>query len=298
MTLFRLFQVLTAATFLAGPVGAHAMAPLAVSQHPAAPTSGKPGKPSLSGMNDPYLVACLNALGHGEFSRGEEACTQALLIDPKDPDALELRGYAFLLEQRFDKAERDLRAALQVRPRSAELYAGYGRSLTGLGDFSAAVASLIKAVDLEPSNAAYRNALCWARAGSGKDLDMALGDCDTALMLAPGAAGPLNSHGLVNLRLGRFSDAIADYTASLAISAAQPSARFGRGLAHLALGQAAAGTADILTARAGDSDIDAMFIQMGILPKDCGATPDPKCPAGFPPPQKSGLLVARWRVQP
>jgi tetratricopeptide (TPR) repeat protein len=294
MTIARLSLILTAATFLAGSAAQAGL--VAISHQPPAKNRALAGKPDSRTPNDPYLVACLDALAHGELSRGEEACTQAILVDPKDSDALELRGYGFLLEHRFDKAEEDFRAALQIRPDNAEDLAGYGQSLTGLGEYAQAVVQFGKAVALAPANAAFRNALCWARAGTGKDLDEALGDCDTALMLAPGAPGPLNSHGLVNLRLGRYPDAIADYTASLTASATQPSARFGRGLAHLALGQTAAGSADILAARAGDSDIDGMFIQMGVLPKDCGTEPSPKCPAGFPPPQKGEWLVAQWRV--
>ena len=293
MALNHFCCVLTATTFLTASIAQ--AGPVTISQPPPAQGHAPAGKPGNAVLDDPYLVACLNALGHGELSRGVELCSLALLVNPKDPDALELRGYGFLLQQRFDKAEEDFRAVLQIRPDSAEDLAGYGRSLTGLGDFSGAVTQLAKAVDLDPRNAAYRNALCWARASDGKNLDMALGDCDTALMLAPGTAEPLNSHGLVNLRLGRYSAAIADYTSSLAARSTQPSARFGRGLAYLALGQIAAGSVDILAARAGDSDIDSMFIQMGVLPRDCGVRQDAKCPTGFPSPQKGSWMAVQWR---
>jgi len=296
MALSQICRVFAATTFLATSVAQ--AGPLPISQPPSVEGRAPPGKTGSSVIDDPYLVACLNALAHGELSRGEEACTLAVLINPKDPDALELRGYGFLLQHRFDKAEEDFLAALKIRPDSAEDMAGYGQSLTGLGRYDEAVVQFEKAVALAPAKAAYRNGLCWARAATGKNLDVALGDCDSALMLAPGVAAPLNSHGLVNLRLGRYADAIADYTASLAASAAQPSARFGRGLAQLALGQAVAGGADILAARTGDSDIDSMFVQMGVLPKDCGAKLDPKCPAGFPASQKGGLMIALWRMWP
>ncbi len=292
MAFARLSGILTAATLLAG--SAAYAGPLPASQRPPPQSRALPGKPDNSALNDPYLVACLNALAHGEVSRGEEFCTLALVVNPKDAGALELRGYGYLLHHRFDKAEEDFHAALQLEPDNAEDWAGYGQSLTGQGRYDEAVPQFEKAVALVPGNAPYRNGLCWARAGSGKTLDVALDDCDTALKLAPGTPAPLNSRGLVNLRLGRFSDAIADYTASLAARSAQPSALFGRGLAHLALGDRAAGNTDILSARAGDSEIDAIFVQMGVLPQDCGAKPGTKCPAGFPPRQKGDWLVAQW----
>ena len=267
---------------------AHAAAPLPASQHPEGPLS-EAG--DMSGLNNPYLLACLNAFAHNQFSRGEQYCNLAIMIDPKDSDALEMLGYGFLLQHRFERAAAEFAAALQINPDKAEVLAGYGRSLTGLGDYAGAVTQFEKAVALVPGNSAYHNGLCWARTASGKNLNVALSDCNTALRLAPGAPGPLNSRGLAELRLNRFSDAVTDYTASLKVQPLQPSARFGRGLAYLALGQITAGSADIVAARARDPDMDGIFTQMGILPENCDT--NPKCPAGFPPVAKGNRQVAQ-----
>ena len=283
-----------AAALLAGP--AALAAPVKLSQPPAKTAPADPS--DRTGMNAPFLVACLNALSSGELSRGVEFCTQALIIDPQDPDGLELRGYGFLLQHRFEKAEVDLRAAVRLRPGNPENLAGLGQSLVGQYRFSEAIPYFSKAVALAPDSGPYHQGLCWARAAMGKELQSALADCDTAIMLVPGAPAPLNARGLVARRLGRFAQAIEDYTASLTIRPTQPSASFGRGLARLALHQTAAGAADILKARADDSDIDAMFIAMGILPADCAAQQKVKCPAGFPARDKGegsgGGLIARW----
>jgi Flp pilus assembly protein TadD len=285
------------AAMLAGPALA---GPAKISQ---APKNAAPSDPAdRTGMNDPFLAACLKALSSGELSRGVEFCTQALIIDPNDPDALELRGYGFLLQHRFDKAEVDLRAAVRIRPDNPQDVAGLGQSLAGQYRFAEAVPLFSKAVALAPDNAAFHHALCWARAGTGKELLTALADCEAALVLAPGTPAPLNGRGLVKLRLGRYAEAITDYTASLKVRSAQPSASFGRGLAHLALHHTGAGVADIAQARAGDSQIDSMFIAMGILPDDCSSPQKVKCPPGFPPRQQremsAGGLIARWMHRP
>jgi tetratricopeptide (TPR) repeat protein len=247
---------------------------------------------------DPFLVDCFNALTRGEVSRGEQACTLALIANPRDPDALELRGYAYLLQHSFELAAQDFRLALSLTPDNAEDRAGYGQSLVGLQQYPQAVEQFVRAVALAPRNAPFRNGLCFARAASGKDLDVALGDCDTALLLAPDTPAPFASRGLVKLRLGWYAEAIEDYTTSLAKRPAQPTARFGRGLAHLALRQTAAGVEDIQAARTTGEDVDATFIAMGLLPKDCAGKGKVQCPPGFPKMPTSNWLLARlffWR---
>ena len=279
---FRLCRVLPVLLLMAGAAQAQ---PLPVSHPPAAQKQLPPGlhdHTAPGGYGNPFLWSCLADLAHGRLTRGEQLCGQAIVVDPEDPDAYKLRGYAYLIERRFELAEADFRAALKLEPNSAQDLAGYGQSLTGLGQFAGAVTQFTKAVALAPANAAYRNGLCWARAGTGKNLKRALADCNAALVLAPATPGPLNSRGLVELRLGRFNLAITDYTAALTVRPQLPAARFGRGLAHLGLGHIAAGGADILGARKADPDVDALFVQLGMLPRECGQG-QPQCPAGFPP---------------
>ena len=298
MALFRLIRLLPAVLFAAG---AAAAAPLPVSQVPESKPRSTPLLDDHSGPNgysDPFLWTCLGDLARGRIGEGEQACSTAIQFDPKDGDAYELRGYAYLIEHRFERAEADFQAALKLRPDNPEDLAGYGQSLSGLGRFNEAVIQFDKAVAQEPNDAAYRNALCWAVAGTGKNLDRALDECNRAIALAPGKAAPLNSRGLVELRMGRYQPAIADYTQSVAANVYQPSAYFGRGLARLATGQKEAGATDIRTARNGDADIDGMFVMLGVLNRECAAGVTAKCPAGFPKRTEEGKwMVAKWLVQ-
>ena len=227
------------------------------------------------------LLDCLSSLVRGDTARAEKSCSEALARDPSEHDAYKLRGYAYLTDHRFERAGEDFRAAVRLRPRDDQDHAGLAQSFSGQGLFDQAVAEYRVAVTLAPAKAPYWSALCWARAGTGRQLSLALGECNRALALQPGTAAALNSRGLVNLRLKRFDRAISDYNASLAAGPLQASARFGRGLARLNVGIVAKGAADISEARRRDPDIDRLFVTLGMLPAACGSK-HVTCPSGFP----------------
>jgi tetratricopeptide (TPR) repeat protein len=237
-----------------------------------------------------FLHMCVNHFGRGELTWAEQACSRALVANPREVDAYKLRGYIYLVGHRFVQAAEDFRAALRLRPNDDQEIAGYGQSLSGMGKFSAAAAQFRKALAIAPQRAPYWNGLCWALAGDGHRLQQALNSCNQALSLVPGAAGTLNSRAMVYLHMKRFYLAIADYSASLKVQQDQASAWFGRGLAHLNLGKVE-GASDILEARRRDPGIDGLFVQMGVLPANCPQAADGKasaksaCPPGFPPAQ-------------
>lgn len=257
---------------------------------PADPTvhPGNASAPSVSlsrsdrkKVGELFMAMCLNHFEQGKLEWAEQACSQALEANPHLGDAYKLRGYAYLMDHRFERAEKDFHAALRLKPRDDQNIAGYGQSLSGQGRFSEAASQFRLALSLAPERASYWNGLCWSLAGEGHRLHIALDSCNRALALAPGAAGILNSRAMVYLRLHRFSFAIDDYSASLDVQQDQASAWFGRGLARLALDEKQ-GSSDILEARHRDPGVDGLFIQMGVLPRSCTHTGGPVCPPGFP----------------
>jgi len=234
-----------------------------------------------------FMAMCLTHFAQGHFEWAEEACGQAIEADPRLADAYKVRGYAYLMNHRFERAEKDFHAALRLKPNDDQNVAGYADSLNGEGRFAEAAGQFRRALSLVPDRAAYWNGLCWALAGEGSQLSVALDSCNRALTLAPGAAGILNSRAMVYLRQRRFPLAVADYGASLAVQRDQASAWFGRGFARLWLGEKQ-GSADISEARRRDTGVDSIFVQMGVLPVHCAAASVPACPPGFlPMPDKS-----------
>jgi len=265
--------------------------PTATSVQPAGKSEALPGGDGdAQKVGSLFLHMCVNHFSRGNLVWAEQACSRALVANPREVEAYKLRGYIYLVGHRFVEAAEDFRAALRLRPKDDQEIAGYGQSLSGMGKFPAAADQFRKALALAPQRAPYWNGLCWALAGDGHRLQEALDSCNQALSLMPAAAGTLNSRAMVYLHMKRFSLAIADYSASLEVQQDQASAWFGRGLAHLHLGKME-GASDILEARRRDAGIDSLFVQMGVLPANCSQATDdkakakPACPLGFPPAQ-------------
>ncbi len=63
------------------------------------------------------------------------------------------------------------------------------------GQYAQAVADMNSAVALKPGDAGMLNARCFGRAMAGKDLDVALADCDASLDTDPHDPATLDSRG-------------------------------------------------------------------------------------------------------
>ena len=73
-----------------------------------------------------------------------------------------------------------------------------------------------------------------------------------------------NSRGLVQLKLGAFDYAIADYSAAIARNAKDAGSLYGRGIAKIRSGDAAGGEADISAAKAIQADIATVYAGYGV----------------------------------
>lgn len=106
----------------------------------------------------------------------------------------------------------------------------------------------------------------WARAVWGRQLDLALADCNESLRLRPNDANTVNSRGLVQFRRNDFRAAFADYDAAVRANANDTGSLFALGVAQLRLGQTAAGQADIAAATARDAGVAARYAGYGVSP--------------------------------
>jgi tetratricopeptide (TPR) repeat protein len=185
----------------------------------------------------------------------------ALKLEPNNLDALS--GQAFLAEQEKDwaGAAAIIERALKIERvpdlliRRGILRHRLGRPAEGSADFKAAAAM--------QSGANGFNNMCWAKATAGVALESALDDCNEALKLVPGQAAYLDSRGLVMLRLGRFDEAIDDYTKAMAKSDFA-SALMGRALAYARKGDAKRAAADRAAAIKQYAEIEAQYLDYGL----------------------------------
>jgi tetratricopeptide (TPR) repeat protein len=227
---------------------------------------------------------------------------QAIKLAPSEARYFEERGVAHMAAKQQFQAMSDLDQALKLKPdlvralleRGALRVLGHEET-DALADFDAADRALAKEADLRlflgniysqlhhedraiaqfdlwikahPDDRKQPQALngrCWARAQLGKDLPQALSDCNASLRQTK-AANTYDSRGLVQLRLGAYDKAIADYDAALALQPKTAWSLYGRGVAKIRTGHAAEGQADIAAATAINAELPALAKAAGVTP--------------------------------
>ena len=107
------------------------------------------------------------------------------------------------------------------------------------------------------------NELCWKKATAGILLESAAKDCEEALRINPDFVAAIDSLAFVNLRLGKFEQAITLYNRALAKSPL-PASYMGRALAYRHLGNSGKARADRVEAIKRDAEIETRFAGYGM----------------------------------
>ncbi len=109
---------------------------------------------------------------------------------------------------------------------------------------------------------------CTARAVLGRDLALALKDCNRAVSASPKGSNPrfLDSRAFVRLRLGDYDKAIEDYDAALKMNPQLSASLYGRGIAEVRKKNIADGEADMAKAQKIEPKIAEQFTALGIVP--------------------------------
>jgi tetratricopeptide (TPR) repeat protein len=203
---------------------------------------------------------------------------EAIRLDPKQANAYNNRGLVWHDKGDLDRAIGDHNEAIRLDPKDAEIYYNRGLVWHDKGDLDRAIADYSQAIQLDPKLALAYNNRCGARAAAGLDLQQALSDCDESLRLKPNDALTMGNRGFVYFRLNRLDDAIANYDASLKINSGNAYSLYGRGIAKLLKGDAAAGHADITAAKAAKANIAEDFAKYGIKPESPAVAIAPTSP--------------------
>ena len=183
---------------------------------------------------------------------------QRLEESATDSTALAAKVRLAKLEGKSSEALPALDAALGTAPDGSDfLLLLRGQARVAAGDEAGARADFAAYRSAAGADPVDLNNLCWYEAVIGFDLDAALADCDAAIAAA-GEAGFIDSRAMVLLHLERYAEARADYDQALAAEPRQMTSLYGRGLARLAMGDAA-GVEDLEKARARDRDVTEDF---------------------------------------
>ena len=126
-----------------------------------------------------------------DFDRAVQFATDAIELQPTDPNAYSSRAQAYWFAGEHGPAIDDFTHVLELEPHSVVALSGRGQCFAETGRFSEAVEDLVRAVELAKDNefiVAYaRNGLALAYAGLGR-IDEAFKTFDDSLKTTPGNA--------------------------------------------------------------------------------------------------------------
>jgi tetratricopeptide (TPR) repeat protein len=201
----------------------------------------------------------------GQHARAIADYGRALRIDPYSIDALVGRGNVHAQRGAYDVALRDFDAALILSPHDPGAMRGRELALQGRIDaVGAEIAMITEALIRRPRDAGLLNNRCWVRAVAGRELELALADCNAALTIEPNSANTLDSRALVHLKRGSLAEALTDYEAALAIEPGDGHYLYGRGLVRRALGQNASAEEDFIAAERAQPGVAEMYRSYGL----------------------------------
>ncbi len=197
----------------------------------------------------------------------------ALALAPDDLQARMSRAELRLARSETAGALEDADAADHAAPPASDVRLVLGRLYEAGNRWDAAVRQFDLWIEHHRADSRFPEALnsrCWARASKGAELDKALADCNAALRHArPGSPFQrevLDSRGLVELRAGRYAQAVADYDAALAVDTKNAGSLYGRGIAKLRAGRVEGGRADLDAATAISPKVGERFAALGLAP--------------------------------
>lgn len=190
----------------------------------------------------------------------------ALKLEPDNSDALHLRAAELARAGRHGEAAQYLLKAMKSDSDPASStrieYAVALWKDGKPGQASPILADVRKHAD-EPQEL---NAFCWELATAGIALDQALEACREAVKQRPDNAGYIDSLAFVELRLGRFDEALADYSRAIALSPKMTSSLMGRSLVYKRLGKDRESAVDLDQAKALEPTVVERFADYGISP--------------------------------
>jgi len=178
----------------------------------------------------------------------------------------QMRGFI-----RTDQGEERLAIAefsrvIELKPDYADAYWLRAVSHENLNDYRSALADYDQLARLRPNDWTGWSQICWGHAYLNSGLEDGLRACDNALRLNPDDPNALDGRGFINVRLGRFQEAIANYDEALKREPRLPGSLYLRGVAKLRLGNAQDARRDMAAAASFEPEIAARFAGYGITP--------------------------------
>ncbi len=117
------------------------------------------GDAQLAAASDPLIDEMLNraqaAQLKGDWTNAFSLATEAIKVDPRDPQCYYVRGRFYALRREHARSVADFDQALALEPRAAEIYQLRGVEQFKLAHFQESVADFDKVIELTPKRAPY-----------------------------------------------------------------------------------------------------------------------------------------------
>jgi|SoiMethySBSTD1v2_1073268.scaffolds.fasta_scaffold772125_1 tetratricopeptide (TPR) repeat protein len=202
---------------------------------------------------------------HDALADYDAALARNLTVD-EEAHVRQMRGFI-----RTDQGEETLAIAeftrvIELKPDYADAYWLRGVSYENINDYRSALADYDRLARLRPNDWTGWSQICWGHAYLNSGLEDGLRACNMALRLNPTDPNALDGRGFINVRLGKFTEAVKSYDEALKLQPRLPGALYLRGIAKLRLGNAAGAKNDIAAAEAFEQDIASRFAGYGITP--------------------------------
>ena len=144
-----------------------------------------------------------------------DAYSQALAVNPNDPDVLNNRCGAYFALGDLAKANADCTKGLEVNPRSASLYNARGNIRLAQDNYEGAIQDYSRAIDINNETADQRrNQAAYSNRASARfqlrDFQGALNDLNRALEIKPDAAEDYYKRGLIQVAMDDRESGRAD----------------------------------------------------------------------------------------
>lgn len=225
--------------------------------------------PAQAKENADSFTVCRNTEGNYSFQAIVDAC-RSLIASTDDietrSEAHNMLGIAYGDHADFERALEEFSAAIRLRPDAESApYTNRGIAHRNLGHFEEALADYENALRINPRSSRALNNRCWARAVTGRDLQLAIEDCTTSLAIQ---ADP-NTNGtrcLAYLHLANYRSAFDDCQAAYVGDPRSARALYGRGLANKGLGRSEQAARDMHAALEMDANVAAEYASYGIAP--------------------------------
>jgi Flp pilus assembly protein TadD len=143
------------------------------------------------------------------LEKSEENVRQAVILDPKTPDAYTLLASVDLARGLIEKAKADLRTAIETNPRNVTNYMALGTQYERDNNWDEAKKLFERAREFDPESPQVANELAYLYVEHGGDINLSVSLAQMAKQKMPGSLHAADTLGWAYCKLGAHDSAIA-----------------------------------------------------------------------------------------